>query len=243
MRIQPVSDLHLEFDEDEGEAFARSLPVRGDVLVLAGDILPMRKVERSRVMFGWFCGRFPHVVYVTGNHEYYKASPASATEVLRAATADFPNLHVLDSGVTEIEGIRFVGATLWFPRTPDEELFRPFLMDFSLIQDFVPWVHETHAAHLAFLEANVRPNDVVVTHFLPHPRSIAPQFIDSPLNRFFLADDARPLLERSGARLWIHGHTHVSFDYTVGRTRVLCNARGYPKEPGTSMDPELVIEV
>ena len=28
-------------------------------------------------------------------------------------------------------------------------------------------------------------------------------------------------------RLWIHGHTHESFDYEIGKTRVVCNPRGY----------------
>ena len=28
-------------------------------------------------------------------------------------------------------------------------------------------------------------------------------------------------------RLWIHGHTHESFDYQIGKTRVVCNPRGY----------------
>jgi hypothetical protein len=83
----------------------------------------------------------------------------------------------------------------------------------------------------------------VVTHFLPHAGSVAPQYEGSPLNRFFLAADAQPLVEERGARLWIHGHTHVSFDYQVGKTRVVCNARGYPAEPGTSLNPALVIEV
>src|SRR5262249_19550368 len=113
----------------------------------------------------------------------------------------------------------------------------------TLIEGFVPWVHEAHARHLAFLEQNVRPGDVVVTHFLPHPRSVAPQYAESPLNRFYLAEDTAALVERAGARLWIHGHTHVAFDYRVGDPRVLCNPRGYPGEPGTSVDPALIIEV
>jgi predicted phosphodiesterase len=243
MRIQPVSDLHLEFDEDGGRRFALELPVLGDVLVLAGDILPIRAVPRVRETLGWFCARFPRVVYVTGNHEYYRTGPREASGVLREVARELPNLDVLDEAVVEIEGTRFVGATLWFPPTPDEVGYRQFLSDFALIDDFVPWVHETHARHLAFLERTVQPDDVVVTHFVPHPRSIAAQFATSPLNRFFVAEDAAPLVERSGARLWIHGHTHVSFDYAVGQTRVVCNPRGYPHEPGTSMNPELVIQV
>ncbi len=243
MRIQPLSDLHLEFDEDQGERFALSLPVLGDVLVLGGDIVPLRGRDHVRKVLGWFCSRFPEIVYVPGNHEYYRTSPAWGAATLAACARGLSNLHVLDPGVAEIGGIRFVAATLWFPLTPDEETYRGFVADFALIGDFVPWVHQTHAAQLAFLEQTIRPGDVVITHHVPHPRSIAPQYAGDPLNRFFVAEDTAPLLEHSGARLWIHGHTHVSFDYRVGDTRVICNARGYPGEPGTSLNPELVIEV
>ena len=69
--------------------------------------------------------------------------------------------------MAELGGTRFVGATLWFPPTPDEVEYRRFLVDFALIEDFLPWVHETHAAHLAFLEQTVRPGDVVITHHVP----------------------------------------------------------------------------
>jgi len=72
MRIQPVSDLHLEFDPDHGKRFASSLPVLGDVLVLAGDVLPIRRPPHVREMLDWFCARFPRVIYVPGNHEYYR---------------------------------------------------------------------------------------------------------------------------------------------------------------------------
>jgi hypothetical protein len=47
-------------------------------------------------------------------------------------------------------------------------------------------------------------------------------------------------------RLWVHGHTHSSHDYRVGRCRVVCNPRGY-QAPGraapenTHFDPGLVV--
>jgi predicted phosphodiesterase len=230
VRVQLLSDIHVEFDEDGGEAFARSVEVAGDVLVLAGDVIPLVSPESVSRVFGWFCARFPHVVYVTGNHEYYKTSPADADALLAACAAALPNLHVLNPGVAVIDGQRFVGATLWFPETPDEPTYRRFLTDFKLIRDFVPWVHQAHEAQLAFLRANVRAGDVVVTHHLPHDRSTPPMFGGSPLNRFFVAGDAADLVAGAGARLWFHGHTHAPCDYAVGSTRVVCNPRGYPHE-------------
>ena len=230
MRIQILSDLHFEFDRDGGEAFARTVPVAGDVLILGGDLITLREACPVRRAFSWFCDRFAHVIFVPGNHEYYRTRPADAEALLAGCAQGIPNLHVLNPGVVAIDGIRFVGATLWFPGTPDEALYRGCLNDFRMIADFVPWVHDTHTAHLAFLKANMHPGDVVVTHHLPHPRSIAAQYSGSALNRFFLAEDAAELVERSGARLWVHGHTHTHCDYAVGETRVVCNPRGYPGE-------------
>ena len=44
------------------------------------------------------------------------------------------------------------------------------------------------------------------------------------------------------APLWIHGHTHTAFDYTVRGTRVVCNPRGYAGEQ-TGFRADLVVEV
>src|SRR5205085_5172190 len=67
VRVQLLSDLDVEYDDDGGEAFARSVEVAGDVLVLAGDILPLLSPDRVRSALGWFCARFAHVVFVPGN--------------------------------------------------------------------------------------------------------------------------------------------------------------------------------
>lgn len=243
MRIQILSDLHFEFDRDGGESFSRSVPVSGDVLVLAGDMVPLRDPDEVRQAFTGFCSRFPHVVFVPGNHEYYRTRPADADALLADCAQEFPGLHVMNPGVAVIDGTRFVGATLWFPNTPDEWRYRNALNDFQLIEDSIPWVHDTHAVHLAFLQANVQPGDIVVTHHLPHPGSIAPRYEGSPLNRFFVAEDAASCVEQAGARIWIHGHTHIACDYTVGTTRVVCNPRGYPGEHVTAVDLTRVVEV
>jgi predicted phosphodiesterase len=241
-RIQILSDLHFEFDRDGGEAFARSVPVDGEVLVLGGDLIPLREESSVRRAFSWFCDRFAHVIFVPGNHEYYRTLPVNAEALLAACTRGIHNLHVLNPGVVNIDGTRFVGATLWFPDTPDEILYRASLNDFRMIVNFMPWVHDTHKEHLEFLKTHVCPGDIVVTHHLPHPQSVSPQYARSALNRFYVAEDAAELVERSGARLWIHGHTHVPCNYVVGETRVVCNPRGYPGE-NNGFDNGCVAEV
>ena len=137
-----------------------------------------------------------------------------------------------------------LSAQRWgFHSVPDEALYRSAHERLSgLIRGFVPWAHDPHAEHLAFLREHVQPGDVVITHHLPHPRSIAPAHARSDLNRFFLAGDAAELVEQSGARLWVHGHTHTPCNYVEGKTQVVCNPRGYPHEM-SSFNPGLVVTV
>jgi len=55
------------------------------------------------------------------------------------------------------------------------------------------------------------------------------------LNACFVSDAER-LVDGRRARLWIHGHTHDSFDYVLNGTRVVCNPRGYARN-GVNENP------
>ena len=89
---------------------------------------------------------------------------------------------------------------------------------------------------------------IVVTHHLPHPRSVHEQYADDPVTPAFCSDLSQ-LVENSGAALWVHGHSHTSCDYLAGDTRVVCNPKGYgPQSRSGAIEndefkPELVIEI
>ena len=77
---------------------------------------------------------------------------------------------------------------------------------------------------------------MVVSHFAPTRLSISPLFENSPINASFVSDLEDRIKDWQPA-LWLHGHTHGSFDYQVGKTRVICNPRGYAKN-GINENPE-----
>jgi hypothetical protein len=68
-----------------------------------------------------------------------------------------------------------------------------------------------------------------------------PRFDGSPLNPAF-GSRLEDLVACLGADMWIHGHTHASQDCRLGRTRVLCNPKGYGFQ-NRDFDPALVVEV
>jgi Icc-related predicted phosphoesterase len=99
----------------------------------------------------------------------------------------------------------------------------------------------------AFLEAEFakprRGPSIVVTHHSPSLRSVPARFMNDLLSAAYSShlDD---LVERSGAAILVHGHTHDSFDYRIGRTRVICNPRGYfGYELNRDFNPGLVIDI
>ncbi|MDM0085659.1 metallophosphoesterase [Variovorax sp. J31P179] len=86
---------------------------------------------------------------------------------------------------------------------------------------------------------------VVVTHHAPHRQSLAARYADDWCSGAFVSELPEEFFKVPV--LWVHGHTHTSFDYRVGNCRVLSNPRGYlsasqPPE-NEQFDPALVVDV
>lgn len=224
MKLLLLSDLHIEFAPGSERAFIEAIdPAQADVLVLAGDICNVRQLP---LVLGIFAESYAHVLYVTGNHEYYHSSWDEVTDVVKAITDKRRNVHWLNGNAVTIDNLRYVGGTLWFPHRDTDRDLRASMNDFQLIKGFTSRVYEENERVATFLRNNVQPSDVVVTHHLPSPRVISPRFKNSALNAFFVCDmddvinDCQPVL-------WCFGHTHDSVDMMLGETRMLCNPFGY----------------
>jgi predicted phosphodiesterase len=235
MRIRLLSDLHLEHSHRHP---ALDLPAcDADVVVLAGDIdNGTRAIDwAERTFFG------QTVLYVPGNHEYYDTDLSSAGTALKERVSRSPNVRLLDNDQLVIDGVRFLGSTLWtdFELSGAHNKTRVFadslryVLDFRKIRSGKGFLTpeqtvELHHAALAFLQPELdRPfagNTVVITHHAPHPGSVHPRWTGNPVNPAFVSDLTR-LMGKSV--LWLHGHTHDSFDYCVHGTRVLANPMGY----------------
>jgi predicted phosphodiesterase len=243
--LKVVSDLHLEFySTEQGRELLEQRVGQDDgatAIVLAGDIgVPTGRRRRSfESALEFFSARYPSVLFVPGNHEFYGSSAAGCLEKVRKVVRRHPKVTLLEPGVVAQWGDRrVVGATLWFREIRGYQRLAGMISDFAAIADFVPWVFEQNRAHVAWLNETVRDGDIVVTHHLPAPTSVAPRFQGDALNAFFLCDMTRLIEERRPA-LWVHGHTHDSFRYTLGPTTVLCNPLGYPGEGTSAFDAGL----
>ncbi|MEN9544448.1 MAG: hypothetical protein RLZZ598_1281 [Pseudomonadota bacterium] len=248
MKIAIYSDLHLEM-----APFVPPADLAADVVVLAGDIdLGTRGIEWARRTFG-----DRPIVYVHGNHEFY-GGVLQKVRAKAAAAAALHGVHLLDPGVVVINGVRFVGCTLWTAfklrvLTASGLRSDPVLASAIAEQSMNDYhrIRYQDGPH-GEIYRRLRPRDtgrefglqaawlrmqlkepfdgptVVVTHHAPQRGSLHPAFERDELSAAYINE-----LDLEGGffdvpALWIHGHTHTCFDYQVGGCRVVCNPRGYP---------------
>ncbi len=225
MRIQYVSDIHLEFGPFE-------LPkTDADVIVAAGDI------GVGTFGLSWLDLIDGPVIYVAGNHEYYGGDVVHTLSRLRLA-AEQTRVNFLENDSVVIGDVRFVGTTFWTDLGGSD----PALMDFAALSmndyycircedkpltpdhtlklngEAKQWLEET-------LDEPFPGKTVVVTHHAPTHESWhgAP---DSPIKESY-CNDLVALIGRYSIDLWIHGHIHYVSDYSCNGVRVVCNPRGY----------------
>ena len=248
MRLHVLSDLHLERAGFEVPA------VDADVLVLAGDIANgIDGIEWAQSVAG---GR--PVLYLAGNHEFYGHDfPGLITELHEAARGT--GVHVLEDGEVVLDGVRFLGCTLWSDFafagedqvTHSMELCERIVNDYKMIRvghqtlsaAHTRAVHEVSRGWLADrLEAAHDGPTVVITHHAPLIRGEPPSAVLRAIAGAF-ASDLTPLMSGDRVPLWIYGHTHRAADTEHAGTRILSNPRGYPGEPVEGFDPARVIEI
>ncbi|MCU0927116.1 MAG: metallophosphoesterase [Hydrogenophaga sp.] len=273
MKIQLLSDLHLEADP----GFVATPAPGADLLVLAGDIGSYQRRKDGSAMDepDWGLQRFSPlpgfagwpvpVMFVPGNHEYDALDVDSAHHDLRT-TCDRLGIRWLERETAVVQGVRFVGTTLWSdydglaaPGSPLTERLRARHKAFRAANFYLSKMAGQRGGRLFDAEAmrglalecqawlrkalatEHQGPTVVVTHFAPTLHSADPRYGLSPGTAGFCnaLDDLLPL-----ADLWLHGHLHCPTDAQVGRCRIVANPLGYAsKEEQSMFKPTLVIEV
>lgn len=283
MKIQLVSDLHLEFADINIQDLDNV-----DVLILSGDICTAQdlhdhpaaqfdpwspgaledlkrqssKAQRFRDFFKRVSFQFPHVIYVMGNHEHYHGKFDRSATYLRDefTKMGLDNVHLLDNDTKEIDGVHFVGGTLWTDMNNMDALtlyhIEQMMNDFRIIRianenfrKFLPKRAVTeHIKTKQYIQTVLQGLDedakvVVCSHHAPSHLSIGEQYKhDTLMNGGYASNLSEFILDHPKIKVWTHGHMHQHFDYMIGDTRVLCNPRGYPGEV-PDFNPNFTFEV
>jgi len=237
MKIQFASDLHLEFPENRSFLQQNPLVVEGDVLLLAGDIIPFVAMDKCKDFFSYVADHFKTTFWVPGNHEYYHFDIAKKCGAFVENIKS--NVFLLNNTTIILEEVRLIFSTLWSHisnanRWDIENGMNDFYVikyegnRFSSLQ-----YNEQHKNAMLFLnnELSAGKNDttVVITHHVPTFMNYPKKYKENALNEAF-AVELFDFIEDKSPDYWIYGHTHSNTpEFNIGKTALKTNQLGYVK--------------
>lgn len=251
MKLFPIADFHAESHWKQLGKYRGN----ADVIIVAGDF--HTKTDGPAELRRIFGNR--RIIYVSGNHEYYGSILRAEDERLRKACKN-QGIDYLQCDAVEIDGINIIGCTFWtdFRLFGEVESCRAeaevarYLNDYRVIysKNRLPITTaetlELHRQHKAWLidqfEVYRGKPLVVVTHHGPSKKCVHPDYTKNLASAGF-ASDLDCLVKKSGARYWICGHSHVGQHFTLGKTEVWMNCKGYSGENVDGFNPWLELEL
>ena len=287
IKVQIMSDLHLEFMA-RGAGISGFVPGTGnggrhlltsniysdtdaEMLILAGDIQIGCMDEAYTSWFVQVLENYKHVLYIPGNHEFYKNNFYAMTYGFglenmvqtineRARNLGYQGrLYYMHNKAMVFDDVVFMGSTLWTSynnRNPIAmAIARDSMNDYKrikIVKDdvwkrFTPeYVYGEFKLNYDFLDNKLNiegyRKKFVITHHSPTFASIAEKFKTAGDINYAYASELPELMER--ADYWVHGHIHQVIDTEVYGCRLICNPYGYASEgEQTGFDARLVVEV
>ena len=241
MRIQYVSDLHLEFSKNRQWIAEHPLEVTGDVLLIAGDTayldLPNSKNDTysEYEFWDWASQHYSQVIVCFGNHDFYgyydlSSMPQGFCKQIRH------NVHAYYNSVVHMEDVDIIVSTLWSKIEPQNAFqTQQSVSDFYCIMydghgltadDF----NHEHERCLAFIKQAVSESEakkiIVLTHHVPTQLCTALEFLNSTINGAFTVE-LGDFIADSRINYWIYGHSHRNIKAQIGDTLIISNQLGY----------------
>ena len=241
LRIQFVSDLHLEFNENRQWLENNPLEVTGDILLIAGDTAYLDVPESGRdtysqyAFWDWASEHYKQVIVCLGNHDFYgyydlATMPDGYCKPIRH------NIHAYYNKVVSLGDVDIIVSTLWsFIEPFDAYQTEKGVSDFYRIlynghrltaDDF----NAEHERCFDFIRKAVKESTaktkIVLTHHVPTQQCTAKEFQGSAINGAFTVELGNYIVD-SNINYWIYGHSHRNIDAVIGKTKILSNQLGY----------------
>mgnify|MGYP002515587387 CR=1 FL=1 len=236
LRIQFVSDLHLEFHDNSLYLKQHPLQAKGDILLIGGDSAYLDSIEYVRHPFWqWASEHYKEVIVALGNHEFYNHYDV-ATLPDGFVGEILPNVHYYYNAVVHIQDVDIIVSTLWGHIEPQNIYATEHgVSDFYHIlynghrltaEEF----SREHERCLKFIKEAVvhsqAQTKIVLTHHVPTMLATAPEFAGSPINGAFSVE-LSDYIAQSGIDYWIYGHSHRNINCQIGSTQIISNQLGY----------------
>ena len=237
MTIQYASDLHLEFPENKKFIKSNPLQPKGNILLLAGDIVPFNLLDKHKDFFTYLSDNFETTYWIPGNHEYYHFDVTTKCRVINEKIKS--NVFLVNNTSVLHQNSKLIFSTLWSKISNGNQWeIEKSMSDFQVIKYngyrfSVDRFNQLHEDSIAFINMEVQQqtteNIVVATHHIPTFLNYPKQYKGDILNEAF-AVELFDTIESSNINYWIYGHHHTNTpDFKIGKTTLLTNQLGYVK--------------
>jgi len=235
IKLQYASDLHLEFPANKEYLKQHPLQPVGDVLVLAGDIVPFAVMDKHPDFFSYVADNFKTTYWLPGNHEYYHFDIAEKSGVLHESIRS--NVFLVNNTSVVHENVKLLFSALWSHISPGYQWqIERSLNDFHLIKHkgyrfSAEQYNHLHEESLAFIKNELKTVQeekvAVFTHHCPTFLNYPEQYKGDVLNEAF-AVELHDLIESSNIDYWAYGHHHSNIpEFRIGNTKLITNQLGY----------------
>jgi predicted phosphohydrolase len=235
MKIQYCSDLHLEFRENKKYLERHPLIPEGDILLLAGDIIPFTLIHECNCFFNFLADNFACTYWIPGNHEYYHSDAADKNNIMKEEIRS--NVFLVNNISVKHNDVRFIFSTLWSKISPaKEQVILRRLSDFRTIHfngsrlSAIQY-NQLHEQCIQFirkeLDQDNNSKSIMISHHIPTFFNYPEKYRGDIINEGF-AVELSDLIQSSGINYWIYGHHHINIPaFTIGETQLLTNQLGY----------------
>lgn len=267
-----MSDLHLELCHNLSHIRELVGPIHNTsnkILILAGDIGDPKTKKYYNFLDS--CSKiYKDVIFITGNHEYYNntnKTPFTIEEIdnlIRSykKSDSYDNIHFLNKNKITIDGVTFLGTTLWTKIDKKyEKNIQESITDFHTILmkskngkfnnfNINDW-NNIHNDQLEWLKKSVEEASsdekiVVITHHLPTQNLSHEKYkIYEKYNSAFYTDLSKSNIFNNKIKYWFCGHTHTKMSWTdpVSNINFHTNPLGYAGENNSFDILEINLEI
>jgi predicted phosphohydrolase len=209
----------------------------GDILVLAGDIMPLKELEKHKNFIDFIAANWNTCLWIPGNHEFYHTDLSIYDGPVNIKVRE--NVHIVNEKSIVINNVEFICATLWSKIDERNNFFViNGLNDFKAIKYndeilSVDQFNKVHDRHKSFIKKQLSArssaieSQIVVTHHVPTLINYPEDYLNSPINNAF-ASEQNELIKNQRPDFWIYGHHHRNVNsFQLHETYMLTNQLGY----------------
>ncbi len=248
MKLKILSDIHIEICD-----YLDKFSQEPTILVLAGDIGYYLNETIYINFLNELSFFYDYILCIAGNHEYYFYN--IDCDISNIENKLHKNIKIINNKTFYYKNYKIIGSTLWTSFNNDSFLAKSIakknINDYRLISKkeggkllSPETIYDKFVKNLDFIKNEIDPNykNIIISHHAPSEKSISQKYLTDAnryLNYSYYSDLEKFIFENeNNIKYWIHGHTHNSADYNIGKVRVIANPRGY----ATFKNDQFVVE-